>query len=249
MKQYTAVATGLNKVKVFDIKSGVTSYHINLESKAEITNVQCPGNSIAVTFKDGYGRIKTNVYNDIKRGILSYSNTVGSYDVPKPTTAQSTVNIPPAPVIQQIARTVTQPANENAYTDDDDESSEDQYNDINADFDSAFERWKYWKDVEWNSKPLHERFLIRTKEMLDISFDMIGRLSSYILFFITCFYFSKNYSFKGNSVWEAIGWFVALLIISWLATRATYNILTYVMTKWVTAPLATYIAYYYLTHR
>jgi hypothetical protein len=234
MKNYTAVAAGQNRVKVFDVKTGVTSYHINLESRAEITNVQCPGNSIVVTFKDGCGRIKTNTYNDINRGVLSYSNIVGRYEDPKPVVNKPQVVPSTVPVAS-----VQKQSNAKYYV----EQDNDEQCSVGSDFPS-FEEWKIQQDFEWRSKPLQERFFLRIGELFDVLVDIAGGVSTYTLFAIVCYVFSKQFPYKGHTFFELLGWLSVLLFISWFLTRGTYKIITYITTKWLTVPLAVYILCY-----
>ena len=87
MSKYSAASDGRGNVKVFCSKSGVTSYTLNKGPKTKINNVQVSGDTLTVTSTDQYGTIKADVYNDINKGIMSYSNIIGREDrAIKPTT-------------------------------------------------------------------------------------------------------------------------------------------------------------------
>jgi hypothetical protein len=77
MSKYNASSDGRGNVKVFLADSGVLSYTISKGSKTKINNVQVSGNNLTITSTNEYGVIKTDVYKDIRKGILSYSNIIG----------------------------------------------------------------------------------------------------------------------------------------------------------------------------
>ena len=225
MSNYTAVAAGSNRVKVFDIKSGVTSYTINLESKAEITNVQCPGNSIAVTFKDGCGRIKTNVYNDIKRGVLSYSNIVGNYDVSKPAVKQQTAPqpatyIPPVEVRKPaFDRDVMQDEKVYAtdYTDDSNLTPH-EYATI------KFQEFQHELEMEQLAASLKQPLHMRLLNL----YCSLGRGCCYILLVVMCYIQGKHNPYTGHTFFDFIIWSSIIAGTSWLFTRLLYKLLVYI---------------------
>lgn len=84
MSKYSAAPDGKGNVKVFRTDSGVLSYTLNKGAKTKINNVTVSGKTLTVNSTSEHGLIKTDVYKDINKGILSYSNVVGceARDVP-----------------------------------------------------------------------------------------------------------------------------------------------------------------------
>ena len=231
---------------MFDVKSGVTSFHINLDSKAEITGVVVSGNSLSVTLKDGCGQILNKVYNDISKGILSYTSTVGRYQVDnqKPVTQNITsipVSINNTPVYKEATKRVERKEIEDAVNDccDSDYSYSDEFD---VDFDSLTDDWSppTWKD------------------RITTFIKSANSILIFILFFVAWYHFAKTFPYNGANDHYAdgrynsgpiLGHFLAVVGVSWCVTVGLNKILNHALTVFVTTPLMAYILYYMIVFK
>lgn len=76
LKQLSAAPIGANKISVFDVKTGVTSYSLNLCDSKNITSVLATGEHLTVVYETHDKKTKRSVYN-LAKGVLSYSNIIG----------------------------------------------------------------------------------------------------------------------------------------------------------------------------
>lgn len=69
---YSAVLTGKNTIKIFDVKKGITTYSLYLGNVEILNGPVVTDNKLTLVVKTTSGRTSGRVYS-LPKGILSYS--------------------------------------------------------------------------------------------------------------------------------------------------------------------------------
>jgi len=69
---YSAVLTGKNTIKIFDVKKGITTYSLYLGNVEILNGPVVTDNKLTLVVKTNTGRTSGRVYS-LPKGILSYS--------------------------------------------------------------------------------------------------------------------------------------------------------------------------------